>query len=98
MCFVLLLQANLQGFSLSLLRRQLLQGCSCSLFTLAAIGSILVGHLPKVTSGLISKLSTVLAGLPHPGATATDIQPDSSGQQGDTPIQRHYCSTSSARL
>ncbi|MNP69635.1 hypothetical protein D3C76_1657590 [compost metagenome] len=46
----LFLQANLQGLSLSLLLRQLIQGCSCSLFTLATIGSILVGQLPNVIS------------------------------------------------
>lgn len=98
MCFALLLQAFLQVFALAFLLRQLLQCCSCSLIPFATIDPIPVCKLLDITCSLLSQLLSILAGLPHPGPTPAGIEPDRNGQKCDTPIQRHYCSTSSARL
>lgn len=98
MCFALLLQAIFQGLSLSFLLRQLLQGRRSSLLTLTTVSPILIRQLLDVTCSLFSQLFSVLAGLPHPGPSPAGIEPDRNSQKCNTPIQRHYCSTSSARL
>ncbi len=98
MCFALLLQAILQVFALIFLFSQLLQGCSCSFLTLTTVSPILISQLLDIICSLVSQLLSVLAGLPDPGPTPAGIEPDRSSQKRDTPIQRHYCSTSSARL
>lgn len=98
MCFALLLQAILQVFALTFLFSQLLQGCSCSFLTLTTVSPVLIRQLLDIICSLLSQPLSVLAGLPHPGSTPAGIEPDRNGQKCDTPIRRHYCSTSSARL
>ncbi len=49
MCFAQLLQAIFQGLSLTFLRCQLLQGCSCCLLTFTTMSSILVCQLQDIT-------------------------------------------------
>lgn len=98
MCFALLLQAIYQGLPLTFLRCQLLQGRSCCLITLTTMSPITIRQLLDITCRLFSQLLSIFAGLPKPGPSPADIEPQRNTQKRDTPIQRHYCSTSSARL